>query len=121
MDKHIRPPDRAADHPTLQVQVDIDPADPPVAVVRAAYLIIGEALTNSARHSGSRTAQVVVRRDGPDLVLRVRDQGTLGTFVAGVGVRSMRLRAAELDGTLRIGPAKAGGTEVIARLPMEGT
>lgn len=113
--------DRAADHPTLQVQVDIDPADPPVAVVRAAYLIIGEALTNSARHSGSRTAQVVVRRDGPDLVLRVRDQGTLGTFVAGVGVRSMRLRAAELDGTLRIGPAEAGGTEVIARLPMEGT
>lgn len=112
--------ERAADHPTLQVHVDIDPAELPTDVARAAYLIIGEALTNTARHSGSPTAQVLVRYDRSDLVVQVRDQGTLGTFVAGVGVRSMRLRAAETGGTLRIGSACPSGTEVTARLPLEG-
>lgn len=112
--------DRAGDYPTVQVEVSIDPTDLPAEVARAAYLIIGEALTNVARHSGSATAQVSVRREGSDLLLRVRDEGTLGTFVAGVGVRSMRLRAAELDGTLRVRPAHPSGTEVTARLPLEG-
>ncbi len=100
--------------------MDIDPAELPADVARAAYLIIGEALTNTARHSGSPTAQVLVRRDGSDMVVQVRDQGTLGTFVAGVGVRSMRLRAAEAGGTLRIGSAYPSSTEVTARLPLEG-
>jgi signal transduction histidine kinase len=112
--------DRAREHATLDVTVDIDAGEPPADVARAAYLIIGEALTNCARHSGSPTAQVVVRRDDDDLVVQVRDEGTLGTFVAGVGVRSMRLRAAEAGGTMSIGPGSFGGTEVTARLPLEG-
>lgn len=112
--------DRAADHSTLGVEVRVDRVDPPPEVARAAYLIIGEALTNVARHSGSATAEVIVRREGSDLLVRVRDEGRLGTFVAGVGVRSMRLRAAELGGTLQVRPAHPSGTEVTARLPLEG-
>jgi two-component system NarL family sensor kinase len=73
------------------------------AVEVAAYRITVEALTNSARHSGSAeaVATLTVRED--TLVIEVRDGGRPGDHWApGVGLASMRERAAELGGTLSV-------------------
>jgi two-component system sensor histidine kinase UhpB len=59
----------------------------------------------------------------PDaLVVRVDDNG--GGLAAGwdqpghYGVRGMRERAAALGGTFELGAGEAGGTQVLARLPL---
>jgi two-component system NarL family sensor kinase len=100
------------------------PADRPVlpaAVETAAYRIAVEAMTNAVRHSGARTCAVSIVAGARDLVVEVRDDG--GGLdpgrAPGVGLRSMRERAAELGGDCRVGSAPEGGTLVRARLPLE--
>lgn len=95
-------------------------SDLPAAVEVAAYRIVVEALANVARHSSSRAASVrMAVRDGA-LDLTVTDGGAgSGTWHAGVGLSSMRERAAELGGSLRAGPGPAGGA-VRASLPLRG-
>ena len=92
---------------------------PPVVEI-AAYRIATEALTNVARHSGGRTAHVVLDAAGDSLSLRVTDDGRGGldaTSAAGSGLRSMRERADELGGSLSVVTLDGGGTEVRAVIP----
>ncbi|WP_436758621.1 sensor histidine kinase [Streptosporangium sp. V21-05] len=117
-------------------RVDVAPAGPlgdiPPAVEVAAYRIAQEALTNVRRHAQATTALVrveVVRPGeehagpavtGAELRLSVADDGIgLPERVrGGVGLLSMRERAAEAGGSCTIGPRPGGGTEVAARLPL---
>ncbi len=91
----------------------------PAAVEVAAYRIALEAMTNVVRHAHAR--QCVIRLSLADaLQLEIMDDG-LGLAAdhpAGVGLHSMRERAAELGGTCVIGPGPGGGTRVVARLPL---
>jgi signal transduction histidine kinase len=91
----------------------------PAAVEAAAYRIALEALTNVARHAGASNCTVRIQRNGV-LQLEVLDdgRGLLPDHAAGVGLSSMRERAAELGGTCAIGPGPGGGTLVCARLPL---
>ncbi|GAA3546033.1 sensor histidine kinase [Nocardioides daeguensis] len=92
----------------------------PAAVEVAAYRIAGEALTNVARHAGAHGARLLVETAGDTLVLEVADDGR-GIPVdraAGVGLASLRERAAELGGTTTISSPPGGGTVVRARLPL---
>jgi len=91
--------------------------DLPAAVEVAAYRIVTEALTNVARHSTSASASVRIDRTDDGLHLEVTDLGRSGAWRAGVGLSSMRERAAELGGTLEAGPGPSGG-RVAALLPM---
>lgn len=88
------------------------------AVELAAYRIAMEALANVARHACASGAWLHLRRDEA-LWLEVADDGAgmPAGFVAGVGVTSMRSRAAELGGTLTIEARPGGGTTVACRLP----
>ncbi|MFB7369416.1 sensor histidine kinase [Streptomyces sp. NPDC056222] len=86
----------------------------------AAFRIVQEALTNVVRHSGSRTARVVVayRRGGVEL--RVDDDGPATGGDAGGsgnGLAGMRERAAALGGTIEAGTRPDGGFQVRAVLP----
>jgi signal transduction histidine kinase len=104
---------------TVDVQVDGDLEDLPAAVEVAAYRIVQEALTNARRHAGAR--QAVVRLDRDDaLKITVTDdgRGIAPGARAGVGMSSMRERAAELGGSCSISPSPDGGTVVQARLPI---
>lgn len=89
------------------------------AVEVAAYRIASEALTNTARHAGARRADVRLVGTGAALLVEVADDGTgIGPdVVAGVGLRSIRERAAELGGRTEITCPSAGGTRVRAWLP----
>ncbi|MEU8761359.1 sensor histidine kinase [Streptomyces sp. NPDC048659] len=87
----------------------------------AAFRIAQEALTNVVRHSGSRTAELVLGY-GPDaLTVRVDDAGPATGGDAGGsgnGLAGMRERAAALGGTIEAGTRPDGGFRVRATLPV---
>jgi two-component system NarL family sensor kinase len=94
----------------------------PAAAEVAAYRIAVEAMTNVVRHAGAAAvnATVQISIDGC-LQLEVRDSGTglPPGYRAGVGILSMRERAAELGGVCTIEPASPHGTVVRASIPLE--
>ncbi|HEV8354703.1 MAG TPA: histidine kinase [bacterium] len=92
----------------------------PAAIEVAAYRITQEALTNVVRHARARECRVSISIDDAVQVEVVDDGvGVSKDNRAGVGLTSMRERAAELGGTYRIEPAAGGGTRIVARLPLE--
>jgi len=91
----------------------------PAAVEVAAYRIAQEAITNVARHARARTCRIRISL-GKELQLEIIDDG-VGLSPdrhAGVGLTSMRERAAELGGSCMIEPMSTGGTHVLVRLPL---
>ena len=101
----------------------------PPAVETALYRIIQEALTNAAKHSGARTANVVLQRRREMVQAIVSDdgcgfdvEGTLRTPAARahLGLHGMRERAALLDGTVTIESTPGEGTTIYARVPLLG-
>jgi two-component system, NarL family, sensor kinase len=95
----------------------------PAAVEVAAYRIITEAMTNAARHSGATRIEVELSlAEGTGLQIEVRDDG-VGPDIGwqpGIGLMSMRERAAELGGSCQAGPDPAGGGRVTVLLPLPG-
>ena len=86
--------------------------------------VLQEALTNARRHSGARNVQVTLSKERDELVAEVADDGRgfgPGTN-PGVGVRSMRERAAVLGGKLEIESEVGEGTRVRLRVstPQKG-
>jgi two-component system, NarL family, sensor kinase len=93
----------------------------PAAVEVAAYRITVEALTNVVRHAEAGNCTVHLAVNGA-LELEIVDDG-VGLppwHRAGVGLASMRERAAELGGTCSVERLPAGGTRVQACLPVAG-
>ncbi|MBB2911950.1 signal transduction histidine kinase [Streptosporangium becharense] len=105
--------------PRVAVEIEGDLANLPAAVEVAAYRIAQEALTNIRKHAGARSAVVSLTR-GESLVVRIRDDGhgLPEESRSGIGLLSMRERAAELGGSCVIEPAPGGGTVVEAVLPI---
>jgi two-component system NarL family sensor kinase len=104
---------RRADGAPLRVTVEAATplGDLPAAAEVAAYRIVTEALTNVTRHSTAESAMVSLAvRDG-ELHAAVHDDGVnAGTGVTpGVGLTSIRERAAELGGRCTIRLDRTGG------------
>jgi signal transduction histidine kinase len=80
---------------------------------------VTEALTNVARHSRASRASVRVRVTGPALHVGIHDDGANATvhWRPGVGLTSIRERAAELGGAAVVSCDHAGG-RVDVRLPL---
>jgi signal transduction histidine kinase len=93
----------------------------PAAVEVAAYRIVQEALTNIVRHAHAREGVVRLKLDegAGTLRLEISDDGRGLSFGRGrgVGIASMRERAAELGGDCVVESLSAGGTRVRASLP----
>jgi signal transduction histidine kinase len=106
-----------------RVHVEVDAPDRvdglPAAVEVAAYRIALEAMTNVERHADARSCVVRISTNG-DLELEIADDGhgLASDFRAGVGIASMRERAAELGGTCAVEQVDGRGTRVRARLPL---
>lgn len=95
--------------------------DVPPAVDRAAYRIVQESLTNTARHAAATTASVRIHYRPDALAVRVDDDGKAmpGTApVPGVGLLGMRERVTALGGLLRAEPRSEGGFRVQAEFPV---
>jgi signal transduction histidine kinase len=114
----------------LQLEVGELPADlPPLpaAVEVAAYRIALEALTNIIRHAQAKHCLIRFTKNADrgtsSLQMEIVDNG-IGLpreLHAGIGLHSMRERAEELGGMLTVGPVLAGGTRVLAILPLMTT
>jgi two-component system, NarL family, sensor kinase len=105
---------------TVTVQADGGRPSMAAATEVAAYRIAMEAITNAVRHADARRCDVRISRNGA-LRIEICDDGSgLPDHPAtGVGLRSMRERAAELGGRCTIERAPEGGTVVRATLPLE--
>jgi signal transduction histidine kinase len=91
----------------------------PAAVEIAGYRICLEAMTNVVRHAAARRCTVRLRRSDIALQIEVADDGVglPPDHRSGVGLQSVRDRAAELGGTCAVTAGPDGGTVLRAQLP----
>jgi signal transduction histidine kinase len=92
----------------------------PAAVESAALRIVQEAVMNVRRHAAASQCTVSVRRREDELVVMIVDdgRGLPSRPREGVGLLSMRERAEEVGGVLRVGTGRRGGTVVEAVIPV---
>ena len=105
-------------HVELEIADDLGPLS--AAVDAAAYRIVSEALANVVRHAAATTCRLTVKTQEDTLMLEIRDDG-MGlpeVMHPGVGLRSMRERAAEVGGHCTVAAVPTGGTIVRATLPV---
>ena len=92
----------------------------PAEVETAAYYLVSEALTNTAKHAEATAVTIDVRRRDGRLVVTVADDGRGGANPAsGSGLRGLEDRVEAVGGTLAITSSRAG-TTIRAELPVEG-
>jgi len=101
-----------------------EPVEPAREAAREIRRIVGEALHNAFRHAQARDVELEVRFEPGRLRIVVRDDGRgIDEAVARAGrprhfgLAIMRERAQALGGTLRVGRAAGGGTEVTLEVP----
>jgi two-component system NarL family sensor kinase len=92
------------------------------------YRILQEALTNVERHARARHVTVWLRQKGAFVQLMIRDDGigfdldhqaARRNGTAGLGMLSMRERAAYLGGALNVKSAPGKGTTIRAQIPFK--
>jgi len=113
---------RAGLEPRLRLQGD--QRQLPASVDLAAYRIVQEALTNAARHSASRRADILVSYEADGVLVQVDDAGPArspAAAQAGNGITGMTERAHALGGRLSAGRRADGGFRVAAWLPSSAT
>jgi signal transduction histidine kinase len=103
----------------VDVRVDVEPR-PPAAVESTAYFIVGETLTNIAKHSGATEAGVKVWRTDDHVVVEITDNGHGGAEVRpGGGLAGLADRAATIDGVITVVSPVGGPTVIRADLPCQ--
>lgn len=92
----------------------------PAAVEVAAFRIAQEAITNVVRHANATICTVTLARADDALTVTIADDGVglPAERRAGVGLHSMRERAAEIGGWCVVEPGERKGTVVRAWLPV---
>ncbi|WP_433435136.1 sensor histidine kinase [Nonomuraea sp. CA-141351] len=106
--------------PPAEVEVEGDLSELPAAVEVAVYRIVQEALTNVRRHAQATTTRIVLQRERSVLRVLIADdgKGLPEGHRSGVGLGSMRERAAELGGICVVSGEPGAGTRVEVMLPL---
>jgi signal transduction histidine kinase len=90
----------------------------PEEIARHMLGALRESLSNAARHADARRVDVIVDA-GADLILVVRDDGVgLREITRRSGLANLADRAEQLGGTLKVGSADGGGTELHWQVPL---
>jgi signal transduction histidine kinase len=105
----------------VDVYVVIDPR-PPAAVESTAYFIVGESLTNIAKHSGASEVKINAWREerpsGDQIIVEITDNGDGGASMRpGGGLAGLADRAATIDGVMTVVSPIGGPTVIRADLP----
>jgi len=91
----------------------------PEPVEVAAYYVISEALTNTAKHSNASVVQISADVAGSVLHLHVADDGDGGADPAlGSGLMGLQDRVEALGGTISVSSPAGAGTSLDADLPL---
>lgn len=107
--------------PRLTIEVHADALPPLAAAVEvAAYRIVSEALTNVIRHTRATRCDVRLTAQADMLSVRVEDDGAglPADLRSGVGLLSMRERAEELGGSVRLRARQPRGAVVDATVKL---
>jgi signal transduction histidine kinase len=92
----------------------------PEPVEVAAYYIVSEALTNTAKHAHASAVSVVVEASDGVLGLSIRDDGRGGADpTRGSGLIGLTDRVDALGGTIDVVSPAGAGTTLLIRLPIE--
>jgi len=105
----------------VKIEFDGDEEELPREISLALFRALQEGLTNIHRHSGSRSAHVVVRTIPGRVIMTVTDQGKgipetvleqfrLSRGTTGIGLAGLRERIVELGGTLELESGQSGTT-----------
>jgi signal transduction histidine kinase len=87
---------------------------------REMFRIAQEAVTNALKHAACSRIDVALKIDAGTVQLSVSDDGVgidLAGMVEGLGMRTMRYRAARIGTTVSVGPGETGGTCVRLSVP----
>ena len=105
----------------IEVTATGDLAGLPTETATHLYRILQESLTNVVRHAGASEVAVSTTRDATGVTLTVDDDGRgVGESreaSPGLGLTSMRERAALMGGTFAMGEGPLGGTRITVRVP----
>jgi signal transduction histidine kinase len=83
------------------------------------FFVCSEALANAAKHAGATKVTVDVRADDDVLVLVVSDDGVGGADPSrGSGLRGLADRVEAHGGRMSVDGPAAGGTRIVAELPL---
>jgi signal transduction histidine kinase len=82
-----------------------------------------EAISNAVRHAKPTVVSVKLRWEPPNLILKVRDNGSGISRASlekseGFGLSNMRTRASQIDGKLDIQTAAGHGTSIVLTVPI---
>ena len=112
------PREGSGPHVTVEAPSALPPL--PAAVEVAAYRIVQEAVANCRRHAAAATCRVTLAVAKSELRVAVEDdgRGLPPAVIPGLGLASMRERAAELGGECRIESTPGRGARVSAAFPL---
>ncbi len=115
---------------STDIQIDFSDLDVsrsiPQEVSTCLFRVLQEALTNVAKHSGAKTAQVKLAGSPSEIQLQILDSGvgfdpeSTGSR-GGLGLISMRERIGLLGGELLIESRPSGNTWIKACLPLNSS
>jgi len=89
----------------------------PDPVETGAYYIVGEALTDSAKHANVTIADISIKHRGQFLALAVREDGVEGAVPNGSGLAGLADRIDALAGTMQLLSPPGRGTHLFVNLP----
>jgi signal transduction histidine kinase len=103
----------------VDLRVQIPDARLPGPAEIAAYYVVSEALTNTARHAGATAATVEVTASDGTLRVSVCDNGHGGADLThGSGLVGLRDRVEAIGGRLAVGNEPGAGTSLEVHLPL---
>jgi signal transduction histidine kinase len=107
----------------IPVELDVDTGSRyPPSVEVAAYYVVSEALTNTAKHAGPTPAEVVVQERDGTLRVRVSDEGVGGAEPRrGSGLIGLRDRVEAVGGSIDVISPAGQGTMIHVSLPLQPT
>ncbi|MDX2543180.1 GAF domain-containing protein [Streptomyces sp. WI04-05B] len=105
--------------PALRIEGLVE-TDVPGDIADHAVAVLGEALSNAARHSGAQAVDVRLQCARGELTLTVTDDGCgVPDDVGRSGLKNIKERAVTLGGTLTLGERpEGGGTRLVWRVPV---
>jgi signal transduction histidine kinase len=113
---------RSLDRMEIEVDLRCQEWEPRPRVRDVCKRVIQESLTNVFKHASATHVHVAVARKGNDVSIRVTDNGRGlpddSEDGRGFGLRGMRERVEELDGTFAVSRGRKEGTRVTVTLPV---
>ena len=92
----------------------------PPSVEVAAYYVVSEALTNTARHAAASRVEVALDEQDSSLHVSIRDDGIGGADPRrGSGLTGLRDRIEALGGLIEVISSKGHGTTITVSLPID--